>query len=326
MNFIIFKFDRILANIRKITAFTLAAAFCISLTACKKSEPEPAPPPEATRFELETDAPETEPPVTEPPKMLPDYLEWWEKNNDVVGWIRLGDTRINYPIMQGNDNDYYMLHDFDGNVDLYESCITADYRVKFNRLETSDNILIYGHNSAKNTYFAALSNYYRSTVDGTLSYYKKYPVVNIDTMYEKAEWKIFACVLMNTKEKYGEVFRYWDYIGFKNEDKFYDYILKIMDRSVLFTDVDIEYGDKIATLSTCLYPYGEDVDSRCVVFARKVREGESAEVDLEKAKHNTGVLRFKYESQVIGDSWNGRVWNTKKYLKGYKETSANTNR
>ena len=301
---------------------TLILTIFLSLAAC--SAPEVVDkgveqPPETVP--AETASTETKPPATEPPEMRPDHLEWWEKNNDVVGWIRLGDTRINYPIMQGDDNDYYMMHDFDGNVDLYESCITADYRVKFNGFETSDNLLIYGHNSAKNTFFAALSNYYRTTIDpgSDCSYYKKYPVVNIDTMYENAEWKIFACVLMNTKKEYGEVFRFWDYTDFKNENQFYNYILNIMDRSVLFTDVDLEYGDKIATMSTCLYPYGKDVDSRCVVFARKVREGESNEVDTDKAKLNTGVLRFKYEAQVIGDSWNGRVWNTKKYLKGYKE-------
>ena len=300
-------------NTRKIVSLILITALCMALMACANEVEElPA--------ETEPQVVETEPVVTERPPavMLPDHLEWWEKNNDVVGWIRLGDTRINYPILQGEDNDYYMMHDFEGNVCLSESCITADYKLNLSGYDISDNFLIYGHNSAKNTYFAALSNYWRSSLDGSLSYYKKYPVVNIDTMYENAEWKIFACVLMNTQEAYGDVFKFWEYPEFPTEESFYDYILNVMDRSILFTDVDLEYGDKIATLSTCLYPYGKEVDTRCVVFARRVRPGESSDVDVEKAKRNDGRLKFRHEAQVTGKSWNGRTWDVAKYMPGYK--------
>ncbi|MCL2071762.1 MAG: class B sortase [Oscillospiraceae bacterium] len=313
---------------RKTAYLIISFAICTALSvlaACATSDVVVETPETIATLPLDT---EPEPIQTEepppPPEILPKYEEWLERNEDVAGWVRLGDTRIDYPILQGDDNDYYMLHDIDGNVCLYESCITADYKLIFDGLNISDNMLLYGHNSAKGTYFAPLSNFYRTTLDGSLSYYKKYPVVNIDTLYEESEWKIFATVLMNTQEKFGDVFRFWEYPEFEDEDDFHSYILNVMDRSVLFTDVDIEYGDKIATLSTCLYPYGKEVDTRCVVFARKIRPGESSEVDTDKATRNTGVLRFEYEARVLGDSWNGRVWDVKKYLPGYKEPENTT--
>ena len=88
-----------------------------------------------------------------------------------------------------------------------------------------------------------------------------------------------------------------------------------MDRSVLWTDVDLQYGDNILTLSTCYYPYTkEKADTRVAVFARKVREGESAEVDVSKAMRNPDPLLFAYEYRVKGGSWGGRKWDSSKLL------------
>ena len=88
-----------------------------------------------------------------------------------------------------------------------------------------------------------------------------------------------------------------------------------MDRSVLWTDVDLTYGDSILTLSTCYYPFGkENADTRCAVFARKVRPGESPEVDVSKAVVNNSPLKFTYQYQQEGGSWTGRTWDTSKLL------------
>ena len=87
-----------------------------------------------------------------------------------------------------------------------------------------------------------------------------------------------------------------------------------MDRSVLWTDVDLTYGDEILTLSTCYYPFGKKVDTRCAVFARKVRDGESAEVDVSKAQINKNSLKFTYQANVEGGEWKGRTWDTSKLL------------
>ena len=85
-----------------------------------------------------------------------------------------------------------------------------------------------------------------------------------------------------------------------------------MDRSLFYTDVDLEYGDELLTLSTCYYPFGKEVDTRFVLFARRVREGESAEVDTSKAYINDDPLYFDYWYQLYGGSWGGRKWDTTK--------------
>ena len=247
---------------------------------------------------------------------LPDYLEVWRENNDMVGWIRVGD-RINYSVLQTDNNDYYLDNCFEHKPSK-GGWIFADFRNRFNGFEISDNTILYGHNISTGAYFAALTNYYRRTVDGTLSFYRDNPVIEFDTLYEKAEWKVFACVLMNTQPEFGDVMRYWETHEFETADEFNDYILNVMDRSVLFTDVDLEFGDKLLTLSTCYWPFGTDVDTRCVVFARRVRPGESSEVNVDKATWNRQVLRFTKEAQIMGQTWPGhRVWDTS-YLRSYR--------
>jgi sortase B len=253
---------------------------------------------------------------------LPDYLALYAQNNDMVGYIRIGDTRVDYPVLQTDNNGYYLDHNFDKNPDMY-GAIFADYRNQFEREHgrISDNTILYGHNSQTGNFFAALSNYHPAgSRFNDMQFYRDYPVIIFDTLFEKMEWKIFGVVLFNTQEEHGEVYNYWgaNQIEFPNEDSFHKYILEIMDRSAIFTDVDIEYGDNILTLSTCFWPMGRDVDTRCVIFARRVREGESSNVDVSKAVRNNGVRRFTREANAYGNSWNGRVWDYKTYLTSYK--------
>jgi sortase B len=250
-------------------------------------------------------------------KPLPDYLALFEKNNDMVGYIRIGDTKVDYSVLQTDNNEFYLDHDFDGNPSR-GGWIFADFRNKFKGLDISDNTILYGHNITTGAYFAALSNYHRTTVDNTLSFYKENPVIMFDTLFERMEWKVFAAVLFNTQSDFGEIFEYWNVLEFWGEDHFHDYILNIMDRSVLFTDVDIEYGDQLLTLSTCYWPMGQTVDTRVAIFARRVREGESNHVNVDKATHNHRNLRFAHEANVMGSNWPGhRVWDIS-YLKSYK--------
>jgi len=256
-------------------------------------------------------------------KPLPDYLALWQQNNDMVGYIRLNDTKVDYPVLQTTNNRYYLHHDFDGNASK-GGAIFADHRNKFEEEygEISDNTILYGHNISTGNYFAALSNYHTSGYRfNDLEFYRSNPVIMFDTLFEKMEWKIFACVLFNTQEEYGEVYDYWHQLEFVDENHFHNFVLDIMDRSVMFTDVDLEYGDKLLTLSTCFWPYStttQNVDTRCVIFARKIRPGESNHVNVDKATVNTGILRFELEKNRMGNSWNGRVWDYKTYLTSYK--------
>ncbi len=255
------------------------------------------------------------------PGIQPSFLELYSKNSDVVGWVKLGSEKdpvvnINYPVVQADDNDYYLDHNF-----LKESAqrgaIFADYRNKFENGQLSANTVLYGHNMWNgDTMFAKLSRYYTPKESSDpLQFYRDHPTVTFNTLYENAEWKVFACVLFNTQEELGEVYPYLNYLNFQTQDVFNNFILDIMDRSVLWTDVDLTYGDEILTLSTCFYPYTKEAaDTRVAVFARKVRSGESAEVDVSKAQRNPDPLKFRFQYERDGGSWGGRKWDSSKLL------------
>lgn len=266
---------------------------------------------------------------SEKPGIQPSFIKLYSENSDVVGWVTVGGAddpivKINYPVVKAEDNDYYLTHDYLKNEEQ-RGAIFADYRNVFEPDRLSANTILYGHNMWNGeTMFAKLSRYYEPNAfsdpaeykNDPLLFYKQHPTVTFNTIYEDAEWKVFACVLFNTQEELGEVYPYLNYRDFPNEATFNNFILDIMDRSVLWTDVDLTYGDEILTLSTCYYPYTKErADTRCAVFARKVRDGESAEVDVSKAQRNPDPLLFAFQYEVRGGgSWGGRKWDTSKLL------------
>ncbi len=279
-------------------------------------------PPEVIRGELNLKEEEIEAIEQEKPGISYSFMELYNQNSDVIGWIRLGDSDnpvINYPVVQAADNKYYLTKNF-LKQDSERGTIYADYRNVITQNDTSGNIILYGHNMWNGeTMFAKLTRYYDGRLHGEsqdrLGFYKKYPTLTFNTLYENSEWKVFACVLFNTQENLGEVYPYNNVLEFGNKNEFNSFILDLMDRSVLWTDVDLTYGDTILTLSTCYYPYGkENADTRCAVFARKVRDGESPEVDVSKAQVNNSPLKFAYQYQQEGGSWTGRSWDTSKLL------------
>lgn len=258
--------------------------------------------------------------LNEKPQIMPSFMELYAKNSDIVGWITIGEgdkTIVNHPVMQAADNDFYLERNFNKET-TKSGALFADFRNKFEAGSISGNTVIYGHNIWDGSMFAKLTRYYDGRLGGDysdrLGFYKENPTLTFNTLYEEAQWKVFACVLFNTEEENGEVYPYTQIHDFESREAFNSYILDIMDRSVLWTDVDLTYGDSILTLSTCYYPYGKNIDTRCVVFARKVRSGENAEVNVEKAMVNENPLKFTYQYNAEGGSWQGRTWDTSKLL------------
>ena len=184
-------------------------------------------------------------------------------------------------------------------------------------------MILYVHNTYSSVAFSKLTRYYYEkdnpdpNADWSLSFYQKHPTINFDTLAGQGIYKVFAVCLFNTEEQYGEVYNYLRRgRAFSDKDDFNNYILDIMDRSVLFTDVDLDYGDKILCLSTCYFPFGMDYENvRCVIFARKVREGESPEVDTSKAYRNHSWIAWQQaiDRGLVG-AYGNRAWDTSKLL------------
>ena len=218
-------------------------------------------------------------------------------NNDVVGWIRINGTSIDYPVLQGNENTNaepeYERRNFYGEKD-HRGSIWMDYR---NRVAPGANGLskvtvIYGHHlTSDECIFAELENYM------DVEYYKTHPIIEMNTIYKNYKWKIFACMVTNVDEKddNGHMFYYWDpYVSDEDTQAFAN---EVISRSYFKTpDVDIVSSDKLLCLSTCTYIMNKYSykEMRCVIMARLVRDGESETVDVSKAVDNPGRRMPQY--------------------------------
>ncbi len=260
------------------------------------------------------------------PYIREDLMGLYAKNRDLVGWINVGgeDKIIDYAVVQTDNNDKYLDTDFYGGYSK-SGTIYVDYRCQFGADGSAPNfIVMYGHNTYLGDMFSKMTRYYYNKDDpnaqtSLMSFYTDHPTITFDTLAEEGTYKVFAVCLFNTEEQYGEVYNYLRRgAAFKDADDFNDYVLNVMDRSVILTDVDLTYGDEIICASTCYFPWGLDVENvRCAVFARKVRDGESPEVDTSKATRN---YYWKGWQQAIDGNLCGygqRVWDYKTYLKSY---------
>ncbi|MCL1866063.1 MAG: class B sortase [Oscillospiraceae bacterium] len=309
---------------KKAVSILVLTAVLFGATACGKTPPDDNTTPDesatvttvVTAGEKTADASDSKTesppdvPVT-PPAILDEYVENYERNNDVVGHFIIENTKVNYPLLQSDDgNDYYLTHNIDKNPDKRGSMV-LDYKCSLAYGAMTDNTMIHGHNNAsdRDLSLSPISRYYHTTRNNTMSFYKSTPVVHVNSLYEKMEWKVFAMLMLNTQPQHGDIIYFWNVTDFTDEQEFNDYIMMIMDKSVLHTDVDLQYGDQIMTAATCYYP-GPGIDARFVLFARKVRPGESSEVDVDKAYWNKSEFAF-------GSNSGTRTWDTS-YLTSYK--------
>lgn len=236
-------------------------------------------------------------------------------NSDIKAWISITGTQLNNAVVQGTDNDYYLGHDFYGNESI-SGTVFSTYLNDWNDPNDKNKIL-FGHNMANGDFFAYVMHYVPDDrYSEPLSFYKTHPTIQMATPDGgNAVYKIFAGIIANTESRYGEVFDYITKTRFDSVDDFNNYIIEIMDRSWFFTDVDLTYGDELLTLSTCYWPIDRTVDTRWVLFARKVRDGEDPAVNTAVAKRNYQAKLFDYYYEVIESAgWGGSVWDRSKLL------------
>lgn len=246
------------------------------------------------------------------PEINKDFLPLLEKNEQVIGWLTIGDPDnplISEVVMQGEDNEYYLDHNLYGEHSI-RGLIFADYREPITADRTPANTILYGHNMASGEAFGRLTRYLnvRYNTDYGLDFYKANPTFTFNTLYKNSTYKIFAGIVVNTEAKDGEVFYYIRGRKFATKSEFDEYVAKLLDRTLFFTDVDVKYGDNLITLSTCLLDYGKNIDARWVLFGREVRPGESPEVDVSKAYKNPDPLYFDTHYKIYGGEWGGRKW------------------
>lgn len=185
-----------------------------------------------------------------------DINKLYEENKDIVGWLKIDNTTINYPIMQNiNDPNYYLRRDFYKNYSSYGT----PYMAKQCNLN-SDNIVIYGHHMKNNKMFGELEKY------KSKDFYNNHKIITFTTLEKEYSYEIFAVFKTTVYTK--NTFRYYENINFENKKMYNDFINICKDKSLYQTGIEIKDKEKLITLSTCEY---SNKNSRLVIVARKIK-------------------------------------------------------
>lgn len=179
-----------------------------------------------------------------------DFAKLKQKNSDAIAWIKVNGTDIDFPVVKGTDNSYYLTHNFDKEKNK-AGWIFADYRNKFDG--TDKNIIIYGHNMKNGSMFASLKDVIKEEWYNNEN--NKY--IALITENENCKYQVFSVYQTETEEYYLQT----------NISNFKEFVEKIKGRSKKNFNVDIKETDSILTLSTC----ADNTKYRVVLHAVKVK-------------------------------------------------------
>lgn len=160
-------------------------------------------------------------------------------NEDYRGWITIENTNIDYPILQGEDNDYYLSRDINKEY-LKSGSIFLDYR---NNNFDDKNTVIYGHSMRNGTMFGQLKYFKES---GALDENKYIYILSPEG--KTLKYEIFSVYTSDINDNYIET-------SFNSDEEYKEFLDKICEKSLFPVNIDISTEDKILTLSTCSYEY-----------------------------------------------------------------------
>lgn len=201
----------------------------------------------------------SDPAEPQAPIILPEYMEIYEQNHDMVGWISIADTRINYPVMQSpGDPNFYLKHSFDKSSSNH-GCpyLNANCDVT----KPSDNLIIYGHHMKDGSMFADLDKF------TSKSFWENHKTITFNTLTQRQTYEILAVFKVATSTGSASEFRYYSFTNASSPEDFDSYISSAKSWALYDTGITAEYGDKLLTLSTCEY---SNYNGRLVVVAKKI--------------------------------------------------------
>lgn len=206
------------------------------------------------------------------PTMLPEYEALWQQNEDFIGWLRIEDTIIDYPVMQcTEDENYYLARDFykeenkngclilDNDSNAGIGTIEQQYT---NGVLPSTNLIIHGHTMKSGQMFGGLKLYRDE------EYGLAHNRICFDSLYEKREYELIAVFYSQVYYQSEDVFKYYKFFQADTQEEFEDWYKNIKEMSLYDTGITAEYGDEFITLSCCAYHVE---DGRFVVVGKRTK-------------------------------------------------------
>ncbi len=192
------------------------------------------------------------------PTVLPEFESLLYKNQNIIGWITIPNSNINYPVMKSinGNGEYYLNHNFDQQEDKNGSLFMDD---RCDPIKPSVNYIVYGHNMKSGAMFGSLDEYKSE------AYFRSHPTVTFNTIYDYGTYTVMAAFESKVYTDKDIGFRYYDFIDPENEIDFMTGVDNIKALSMYETGVDAQWGDRLLLLSTCDY---EQDNGRFVVVCK----------------------------------------------------------
>lgn len=173
-------------------------------------------------------------PFDEDSDFIAKYQELHKQKGDMVGWIKIDDTQINYPVMQTIENpNYYLRRGFDKNYSLY-GCPYVQETCDISK--PSDNIVIYGHHMNDGSMFANLMKYTKK------SFWEKHKTITFDTLNKHSEYEVFATFKTTAYGDDSTSFKYYRFVEAKDEQEFNSFIDKCKELALYDTGITPNMG------------------------------------------------------------------------------------
>ena len=195
-------------------------------------------------------------PPTEPREILPRFLELYQKNPDLAGWLTIPGTRIDYPVMYSPDEPERYLH---ANFDAAYSFAGLPFLDAACDIE-SGNRIIYAHNMLDGSMFRTLLKYQQK------DFWQRNPVISFNTLYEEQEYEVVAAFYDKVYKKSDTNFKFYQFYDTSDQSSFDEAMAYYREHALYDTGVTAQCGDLFLTLVTCAY---QTENGRFVVVARK---------------------------------------------------------
>lgn len=188
------------------------------------------------------------------------YARLYHKNPDFIGWIKIEDTDIDYPVVQSlYEEEYYIRRDFNKDSSSAGTLfIDTDCDIR-----SSDNAIIYGHNMQSGKMFHDLLEYESE------DFYKNHKTFTFNTIYGDSTYEVIAAFRTQVHAVDYSGFKYYQFFDASSSEEFMDYVKNCMSMTPYTIESDVTYGDKLLTLSTCAY---HTTNGRYVVVAKKIED------------------------------------------------------